>query len=136
MMVYFLIGGIASLLAVVALAVILFYLLRRNWNYANTTRFSYLAPILVVVVMIYIAATEFVPRALDVVSTVSRQFEMTEINYDPSAVERNMLTVNGRIFYFSPGTFEKGGQGRYQITYTPRMSYIVSASRLDDRVIP
>lgn len=135
MIAYFIIGGIASFLAVAALTVILFHLLRKNWNHANTTRLSFVAPILVVVVMIYIATTEFVPRVLDVVSSLNRQFEMTEIDYHASAVERNKLTIDGRTFYFSPGTFETG-QGRYQITYTPRMGYIVSASRLGDRVVP
>ena len=72
-MAYFIVGGVASFLAVVALTVILFYLLRKNWNYANTTPVSFIAPILVVLVMIYIAMTEFVPRALDVVSVASHQ---------------------------------------------------------------
>lgn len=135
-MAYFIVGGVASFLAVVALTVILFYLLRKNWNYANTTRVSFIAPILVVIVMIYIAITEFVPRALDVVSVASHQFEMTEIDYHPSDVDRNRLTIDGRTYYFSQGTFEKSGQGRYQITYTPRMGYIVSASRLGDRIAP
>ncbi len=135
-MAYFIIGGVASFLAVVALTVILFYMLRKNWNYANTTRVSFIAPILVVIVMIYIATTEFVPRVLDVVSVASRQFEMTEIDYQSSDVYQNKLTIDGRTYYYSPGTFEKGGQGRYQITYTPRMGYIVSASRLGDRTAP
>ncbi len=133
MVVYFIIGVLASIALVSALFALLIVFLRKNWNHACRSRLSYLAPILLVVVISYLSAVLLVPMVFDCVQLVNHQYSVREIEIPDEVIPRNhTLTLDGQIYYFPPGVFKSDAQGRYQITYTPRTFYIINVVRFGD----
>ena len=133
MMMYFILGLIACLGLVSALFVLLIVFLRKNWNHACKSRLSFLAPILLVAVISYLSVTILVPMVFDFVQLVNRQYDVREIDIPDEAIPQNhSLILDGQRYYFPPGTFKTGEQGRYQITYPPRTFYIINVVRFGD----
>ena len=76
---YFLFGLIASFIMVIVLFVLMMVALRKNWNHTNRSPFSYFIPLLLVVLLFYLAASQFVPRVFDAVQIVFGQYDSTEV---------------------------------------------------------
>ena len=129
---YFLAGLLASGALVLALFIILVSLLRNNWNHANKHAISYLAPLVLVLGIVYFSLTEFIPRALDLVAVASRQYGVTEIDLEEVKRGRSSLIADGTSYYFVPGTFGKKEDGRYQLMYTPGTRFVIHISPLGD----
>lgn len=133
MIIYFALGLLASFALVSALFALLTVFLRKIWNHSCKSRLSYLAPIVLVVMISYLSAVLLVPMVFDSVQLVNRQYSVREIEIPAEVVPRNhSLTLDGQIYYFPPGVFKSGAQGRYQITYTPRTFYIINVVRFGD----
>ncbi len=133
MVIYFALGLLLSLALTGALVALLVMFLRKNWNHANKTRLSYLAPIVLIVAIVYLSMTQLVPRVFDLVQLVNRQYNVREIEIPDEVIPgTHTLKIDGQIFFFPPGTFESSDKGRYQITYTPRTLYIINVVRFGD----
>ncbi|HHW93225.1 MAG TPA: hypothetical protein GX734_01850 [Clostridiaceae bacterium] len=133
MVMYFILGLLASLALVCALFVLLFIFLRIIWNHACRSRLTFLAPLLLVTVISYLSITILVPMVFDCVQLINRQYSVREIEIPDEVTPRNhTLTLDGQKFYFPPGVFKSNEHGRYQITYTPRTHYIINVMRFGD----
>lgn len=133
MVIYFILGLVACFGLVGALFVLLIAFLRKNWNHACGSRFSFIVPILLVVAISYLSFVLLVPMVFDFVQLVNRQYSVREIVIPDEANPHNhSLTLDGQRYYFPPGAFKSGERGRYQITYTPRTFYIINVVRFGD----
>ncbi len=133
MIIYFILGLLASFALVSALIALLIMFLRKNWNHANKTRLSYLVPLVLIAAITFISMSQFIPRLLDLVQLASRQYSVREVDIPGDAIPGNRtMTADGLTFYFPPGVFDAGEKGRYQITYTPRTFFIINVVRFGD----
>lgn len=133
MLAYFILGCVAATVMVVAMAALLFMLLRSNWNHTNRSRVSFLAPVVLSIAIIWVALTQFVPRVFDIVHLVNRQYTVIEIDIPPESIGRRSIIIDDETYHYPPKAFghdERGG--RYQITYTPRTRFIVRMTRLGE----
>lgn len=130
--VYFLAGLLASGALVLAFFFLLAVLLRNNWNHANKHPLSYLSPLLLVVGIVYFSVTQFVPRTLDLVSVVSRQYGVVEIDLEEVKKGRSSLIAEGTTYYFVPGSFKEEEAGRFQLLFTPGTRFVIHYYHLGD----
>lgn len=129
---YFLAGLFASASMVLALLAILVIQLRANWNHANRLRVSYLAPILLVAAIIYFSMTQLIPRSFDFLQLVGRRYGVAEMDMQKVKLGRSSLIMDGKTYYFVPGSFEKDSRGRYQIMFTPGTRFVIHVTNLGE----
>lgn len=129
---YFLLGLVASGAIVLALLVILVKMLRNNWNHANRLRVSYVAPLLLILAILYFSFTQLVPRSFDLLQLAARQYGVIEIDMDSVQLGRSSLIADDRSYYFLPGTFQDQDQGRFQIMFTPGTRFVIHVTYLGD----
>ncbi len=129
---YFLLGLLASFALVIAFFAILIMLLRNNWNHANRWKLSYIAPTIMVVLIIYFSMTELIPRSFDLLQLVTRRYEVMEIDMRDVKLGRSSLIVGERSYYFVPGSFDGGAKGRYQISFTRHARFVIHMSSLGE----
>ncbi|NLA71479.1 MAG: hypothetical protein GX850_03485 [Clostridiaceae bacterium] len=129
---YFIAGLIASAALIFALFKLLLYLLRNNWNHSNKSRLSYLAPVVIVIIITFLSLTEFVPRAFDLVRLVDQRYSVMEIDLQTLQKGRSSLIINDQSYFFAPGTFKPDSEGRYQIMFTPMTRFIIHVTNLGD----
>lgn len=129
---YFIAGLIASAALIFALFQLLLFLLRNNWNHANRSRISFLAPILIIIVITFLSITELVPRAFDLVHLIGQRYSVMEIDLRTAQKGRSSLIIEKKPYYFAPGTFETESEGRYQIMFTPQTRFIIQVTHLGE----
>ncbi|NLC89033.1 MAG: hypothetical protein GX681_03100 [Clostridiaceae bacterium] len=122
---YFLFGLIASFILVIVLFVLMMVALRRNWNHTNRSVLSYFVPLLLVLLFVYLAASQFVPRVFDAVQIVFGQYDSTEVNLSAQDFEYNRIVTGEQVFFYPPSYFENPEPGKYQIYFTERTNYVM-----------
>ena len=129
---YFLSGLLASFLLVLSLFVILIMMLRKNWNHANRWRLSFLAPIIMVVLIVYFSMTELIPRTFDLLQVATRRYEVMEIDMRDVKLGRSSLIADERSYHFMPGSFHESAKGRYQISFTRHTRFVIHITSLGE----
>ncbi|MDD2426824.1 MAG: hypothetical protein PHR78_00170 [Eubacteriales bacterium] len=123
---YFLWGLVATSIIILVLFILMMISLRRNWNHTNRSVFSFFIPLLLVVLLVYLAASQFAPRVFDAVQIVYGQYASTEINLSEENFEYNRIVTGEEVFYYPPSHFENPEAGRYQIYFTERTNYVMN----------
>lgn len=123
---YFLWGLVASFVMTIVLFVLMMISLRKNWNHTNRSVFSYFIPLLLVVLLLYLAASQFVPRVFDAVQIVYGQYASTEVTLSEENYEYNRIVAEEQVFYYPPTQFENLEAGRYRIYFTERTNYVMN----------
>ncbi len=129
---YFLLGLAASGAMVLALLIILIKMLRNNWNHANKLRASYIAPLVLILAILYFSFTQLVPRSFDLLLMAARQYDVLEIDMQSVQLGRSSLIVDNKSYHFVPGSFDNQAQGRYQIMFTPGTRFVIHVTPLGD----
>ena len=122
---YFLFGLIASFIMVIVLFVLMMLALRRNWNHTNRSVISYFIPFMLVLLLVYLAASQFVPRVFDAVQIVFGQYDSTEVNLSEKNFEYNRIVTEEEVFFYPPSYFVNPEPGKYQIYFTERTNYVM-----------
>ena len=122
---YFLFGLIASFIMVIVLFVLMMVALRKNWNHTNRSPFSYFIPLLLVVLLFYLAASQFVPRVFDAVQIVFGQYDSTEVKLSEKYFVYYRNITEEQIFFYPPSYFGNPETGKYQIYFTERTNYVM-----------
>lgn len=123
---YFLWGLIASLIMILVLFVLMITSLRRNWNHTNRSVVSYFLPSLLAILLVYLAASQLVPRVFDAVQIVYGQYDSTEVTLSEENFEYNRIIAEDQVFYYPPSHFKNMETGRYQIYFTERTNYVMN----------
>lgn len=123
---YFLWGLVAAFVMVLVLFVLMMVALRRNWNHTNRSVFSYFIPLLLMSMLVYMAASQFVPRVFDAVQIVYGQYASTEAILSAENFENNRIITEDQVFYYPPSLEDEPEAGRYQIYYTERTHYVMN----------
>lgn len=133
-MVFFIWSLILSLILTVIFAVLLLRAVRVNHERKNRHPASYLMPVALTLVFLYLTINLTMPRLLDTVNLISRMTSLEDVPVTNESLSFNVLVIDGQRYFFNQWqiTLEPGSV--YRIEYTPRSRYIVAATRVETTV--
>ncbi len=129
-MLFFLLSLLLSLAISGALLASLIKSLQINWERRNRRPISYMAPVVLTAVFIWLTASLTVPRLLDTVSIMTRTYVIEEVTLGQADISWSTLYSNDRRFFFNQWQFEPVADKTYRISYTPRSRYIVEMTEV------
>ncbi|MDD4138740.1 MAG: hypothetical protein GX821_09800 [Clostridiaceae bacterium] len=124
-MFFYLFSLVVCLTLTLAVAMVLTRCLTVNWERKNRHPFSYLLPVALTVVLLYVSLTLTVPTALDFVAIANDTLTVEEIAVDGSTLKRFSLVVHGRTLYVNPWQFKLEPGQVVRVAYTPRSRFIL-----------
>ena len=133
-MVFFMWSLILSLVLTVVLAALLLRAVRVNHERKNHQPASYLMPVALTLVFLYLTINLAMPRLLDTVNLVSRMTSLDDITVTTENLSFNALKIEGRRYFFNQWAIELEPGTAYRIEYTPRSRYIIAATRVETTV--
>jgi len=129
-MLFFLFSLAVSLLVTGILVALLGKSLIVNWERKNRRPLSYLTPVLLTLVLLYISMTQAVPRVLDVVTIFANTCTVEEVVARQEGIHWQSLDVGGRKFYYNQWQYQFNHGRTYRISYTPRSHYIIEVTEI------
>ena len=122
---FYLLSLAACLILTISVAMILTRCLTVNWERKNKHPLSYLLPVALTVVLLYVSLTLTVPTLLDSVAIVNDTLTVEEITVDGSALQRFSLVVHGRTLHVNPWQYPLTPGQTVRVAYTPRSRFIL-----------
>jgi predicted PurR-regulated permease PerM len=122
---FFLLSLALSLLISGAVFVGLLKSLQINWERRNKRPISYLSPVLLTTALLILMAFLTIPRLLDTISLISRDYGIEEIHVEKSSLGWNSLKSGKRLFIYNQWQYKLQPDKTYQITYMPRSGFIL-----------
>jgi predicted PurR-regulated permease PerM len=113
---------------------VLALLIRRlviNWERKNSRPLSYLLPVLLTVVLLYLSLTIAVPRLLDTVDVLAGACPTEEMVITAEDVHFGSLQNSERVFFFYPWRSDQLAGTTCRVTYTPRSKFIIEVTQID-----
>ena len=119
-----------SLLMTATLIALLCRSLGVNWDRKNRRPLSYLTPVLLTVVLLYLSITQTLPRLLDTVAVIAKTCTVEEVNIQAADIHWNVLQNGARKFYYNQRQYTLTAGRTYRISYTPRSHYIIEVTEV------
>ena len=101
-----------------------------NWERKNRHPFSYLLPVILTAVLLYVSLTLNIPRLLDVVAVLGRDCTQEEITLDEAAIGPMTILAGGRVLHYNPWQFTFAAGQPNRVTYTPRSRFIIEMTEI------
>ena len=131
-MFFFLISLIISLTLAIFLFVILTRCLVVNWERKNKHALSYLRPVLLTLVFLYVCLTVTLPCLLDSVAVLSKNLQTEEITLHSDQMAVMGLKVGGQVYHYQPLQFKLEENHTYRLSFTPRSRFIVEVIEISN----
>ena len=125
---------IFSLVIACVLGFCLLYLihirLQINRNKQNRHGSTYLFPIALTILFVFVVATQIQPRVLDAIQFITGVYPTEEVILNASDIYDNRFVFEGTTYYFRPDLIALKQNVPYRIYYTQRTHYVVSFTQI------
>ncbi len=132
----YVISLIIGLFATAALVYAFCRSLDRNYGRRNKRPISYLAPVFLSLFLIFFSIDYTVPRLLDIVSLVSRDYEIMEIELDDAQIRWTALTIEEEPYYYNRFVYKPVSSIRYRMTALPNSHHVLKLEAVTGETNP
>jgi hypothetical protein len=127
---FFILNLVISVILTAVIMVILAKSLTVNWERKNRHPFSYLMPVVLTVVLLYVSLTMTVPRLLDSVAVATKACTVEEVHTEPGTIGSMTIQAGERVLHFNPWQFKFTTGQSFRVTYTPRSRFILEVTEI------
>ncbi len=129
-MVLFIVSLVISLIVSVLLLLMFFHCLRINWKQKNRRPISYLAPSVLVVILILFTVTQMIPRLLDVVQIVGSSVMIEEIELQEEDINWMTFDYQQQRYWYNRWSFDLEANTVYRVRFTPYSHYVLTVDEI------
>jgi len=122
---YFLFSLGVSLTLAIALLALLINRLQANWTRQNKVGISFLLPVLITIIFIFVIYLDTQPKVLDLINLIQGNTKTIEAQSEEIEVQGNNLIINDQIYLLSPLSEKIFEQKTYRFSYLPNSKIIV-----------
>ncbi|NLM19506.1 MAG: hypothetical protein GX217_05725 [Clostridiaceae bacterium] len=122
---YFLFSLGVSLMLAIALFALLINRLQINWTRQNKIGISFLLPVLITVIFIFVIYLDTQPKVLDLINLIQGNTKTIEVQSEEIEVQGNNLIIDDQIYLLSPLSENISDQKTYRFSYLPNSKIIV-----------
>ncbi len=119
-----------SLVLTGAVLLLLTKCLTVNWERKNRHPVSYLMPVVLTVILLYLSLSMTVPRLLDAMSVAAQTFTIEEVDLTDEVIGRMTLQTSGRTLHYNPRQFSFESGQSIRLKYTPRSRFIFEVTEI------
>ncbi|MDD2534248.1 MAG: hypothetical protein PHC86_06070 [Eubacteriales bacterium] len=122
------------ILCILMTGIILIFLiqaLRVNRERKNRHPISFLLPVALTIVFLYLSINLTIPRFLDLVNLLSKTYSIEEIEVPENGLGWNTLLTADHRYFYNQWEIELEDGKKYRIEYTPRSYYLVRATLVE-----
>ena len=134
-MLFFILSLLISVILTIMIAVMLTKTLTVNWERKNRHPLSFLMPVVLTVILLYVSVTLTVPCLLDSVAVVAKTCTLEEITLEQGAVGQMTVQAGERILHYNPQQFKFTGGQSFRVLYTPRSHFILEVTEIGQNKI-
>lgn len=129
-MLFFMMSLVISVFLTAIILVILAKSLTVNWERKNRHQLSYLLPVVLTVVLLYVSLTMAVPRLLDSVAVLSKACPVEEIHAEAGTIGSMTIQAGERTLHYNPWQFKFTDGQSFRVMYTPRSRFILEVTEI------
>ena len=129
-MLFFILSLLISVLLTAVIVVILTKTLVVNWERKNRHPLSFLMPVVLTVILLYVSVTLTVPCLLDSVAVVAKTCTLEEITLEQGAVGQMTVQAGERSLHYNPWQFKFAAGKSFRVLYTPRSHFILEVTEI------
>lgn len=122
---YFLFSLGVSLILAISLFALLINRLQVNWTRQNKIGISFLLPVLITIVFIFVIYLDTQPKILDLINLIQGNTKTIEVQSEEIEVQGNNLIIDDQIYLVSPLSEKISDQKTYRFSYLPNSNIIV-----------
>ncbi|MGB4609326.1 MAG: hypothetical protein WBH77_01745 [Saccharofermentanales bacterium] len=122
---YFLFSLGASLTLAIGLLALLINRLQVNWTRQNKVGISFLLPVLITIIFIFVIYLDTQPKVLDLINLFQGNTKTLEVQSEDIEVQGNNLIIDDQIYLLSPSSEKISDQKTYRFSYLPHTKIIV-----------
>ncbi|NLJ71145.1 MAG: hypothetical protein GX328_06760 [Clostridiaceae bacterium] len=122
---FFLFSLGVSLILAIALFALLINRLQVNWTRQNKIGISFLLPVLITIIFIFVVYLDTQPKILDLINLIQGNTKTIEVQSEEIKVQGNNLIIDDQIYLLSPLSEKISDQKTYRFSYLPNSKIIV-----------
>ncbi len=130
-MVFFIFSLAAALILTVVILLLLSRSLQVNWERKNRHPASYLMPVVLTVILLYLSLGLTLPCLLDLICLADGSCPLEEIYRAELELTKTTLSSNDKTWHYNPWQFSFSDTGAYRIQYTKRSHFILAVTELN-----
>lgn len=134
-MLFFILSLLISVILTTVIVTILTKTLTVNWERKNRHPLSFLMPVVLTVILLYLSVTLTVPCLLDSVAVVAKTCILEEITLEQGAVGQMTVQVGERLLHYNPRQFKFAAGRSFRVLYTPRSHFILEVTEIGENRI-
>lgn len=108
----------------------LIYTLRINRARRNRFSWSYLAPVILVVLLVFVICLEFRPRLLDLIATSPEALQSYTVNVENAEIKGPYLMTRGRRFLLGPDQRNLDLSKDWRISVSPYAGVVINVTEV------
>ncbi|HHU53780.1 MAG TPA: hypothetical protein GXZ43_06895 [Clostridiaceae bacterium] len=125
MLLYFIFSLGVSLTLAIALLVLLINRLQVNWTRQNKVGISFLLPVLITIILIFVIYLDTQPKVLDLINLFQGNTRTVEAKSEEIKVQGNNLIIDDQTLLISPLSEKISDQKIYRFSYLPNSKIVV-----------
>ena len=130
-MLLYLLSLFASLILTSVVIMLLTKCLTVNWERKNRHRFSYVMPVILTVILLYLSLTLTMPRLLDSLAVLTDQCPVEEVHMADASIGSMTLQIGDRVLHYNPRQFTFLAEQTVRLKYTPRSRFILEVKVIE-----